>query len=225
MINTWEVLKHGERLISAIETPPSTRDLSFNHTTTPAFDMLFVQRPNGNYILIIYMRIKIIYINRRNQYWNFIDKDNFEKNFREKIDKKWGASNIKTLSGSAGRKTIALEFRFSFNKIGVFTHNHWTLNVVKLRKDEWAQSFVISSLRTGNFDTNDFEYLKKSAKTYQRGAVHEFGHMLGLNDEYDSGVFISDLKSIMNSGETIRQRHRAIYMPWLNKTLREKNIH
>lgn len=187
--------------------------------------MLFVQRPNGNYILIIYMRIKIIYINRRNQYWNFIDKDNFEKNFREKIDKKWGASNIKTLSGSAGRKTIALEFRFSFNKIGVFTHNHWTLNVVKLRKDEWAQSFVISSLRTGNFDTNDFEYVKKSAKTYQRGAVHEFGHMLGLNDEYDSGVFISDLKSIMNSGETIRRRHRAIYMPWLNKSLREKNIH
>lgn len=225
MINTWEILKHGERLISAIETPPTTIDLSFNHTATPAFDMLLVQRPNGNYILIIYMRIKIIYTDRVNQYWSFIDKDNFEKNFREKINKKWGASNIKTLSSLDSRKTISLAFRFSFNKNGFFIYNHWTLNVVKLRKGEWAQSFVTSSLRTGNFDINDFDYVKKSAKTSQRGAVHEFGHMLGLNDEYNSGVFISDLKSIMNSGETIRQRHRAIYMPWLNKTLREKNIH
>ncbi len=64
---------------------------------------------------------------------------------------------------------------------------------MKLRKDEWAQSFVTSSLRTGNFDTNDFDYVKKSASTYERSAVHEFGHMLGLNDEYNSGVYVSDL--------------------------------
>ena len=225
MINIWEILKHGERVISTIENPPTVRDLSFNQMVTPAFDMLFVQRPNGNYILIIYMRIKITYADRGNQYWNFIDKDNFEKNFRETINKKWGASNIRSLSSSRERKTISLEFRFSFNKLGIFTYNHWTLNVIKLRKDEWAQSFVTSSLRTGNFDTNDFDYVKKGHKIYQRGAVHEFGHMLGLNDEYSAGVYVSDLKSIMNLGETIRQRHQITYITWLNKTLREKNIH
>ncbi|RLJ73463.1 hypothetical protein [Pedobacter alluvionis] len=132
MVNTWEVLKHGERLIAAIETPPTVRDLSFNNRITPAFDMLFVQSPNGNYILIIYMRIKIIYTDRTNQYWTFIDKDTFEKNFR-----------------------------FSLNRAAIFTYNHWTLNVVKLRKGEWAQSYVTSSLRTGDFDNNDFDYVKK----------------------------------------------------------------
>jgi hypothetical protein len=225
MVNTWEVLKHGERLIAAIETPPTVRDLSFNNRITPAFDMLFVQSPNGNYILIIYMRIKITYTDRTNQYWTFIDKDTFEKNFREKVNKKWGSSNIKTLYNLSSRKTISLDFRFSLNRAAIFTYNHWTLNVVKLRKGEWAQSYVTSSLRTGDFDNNDFDYVKKSARTYQRGIIHEFGHMLGLDDEYNLGVHISDLESVMNSGETIRQRHRAVYILWLEKTLREKNIH
>ncbi|RLJ73464.1 hypothetical protein BCL90_3621 [Pedobacter alluvionis] len=49
--------------------------------------------------------------------------------------------------------------------------------------------------------------------------------MLGLDDEYNLGVHISDLESVMNSGETIRQRHRVVYILWLEKTLREKNIH
>lgn len=225
MINTWEVLKHGERLISSIENPPTARDLYFNNRITPAFDLLFVQNSNGNYNLIVYMRIKIIYINRTDQYWTFIDEDVFEKNFRQNINKKWGSSNIKTLSNTRSKKTISLDFRFSLNRNNTFSFNHWTINVVKLRKGEWAQSYVTRSLRSGNFDTNDFDFVKKSVKTHQRGIVHEFGHMLGLGDEYNSGVHVSDLDSIMNSGETIRQRHRAIYMQWLEKTLREKNIH
>ena len=57
----------------------------------------------------------------------------------------------------------------------------------------------------------------------QRGITHEFGHMLGLNDEYlVTSTFSKDYKSIMHSGETILKRHDTPYMQWLNKNLPEE---
>lgn len=48
--------------------------------------------------------------------------------------------------------------------------------------------------------------------------------MLGLDDEYKPGAFVNDFDSIMNVGEVIRLRHCSMFVPWMQKVLREKNI-
>jgi hypothetical protein len=58
--------------------------------------------------------------------------------------------------------------------------------------------------------------------------AHEFGHVLGLYDEYDGGFFenimfwhdnrfISDTPSIMNMGSALRPRHFQHYRDRLQK--------
>ncbi|WP_367867096.1 hypothetical protein [Pedobacter sp. WC2423] len=224
MINTWEILKYGERLISSMENPPSANDVAYNSRVTPSFDMLFVQNSSGNYVLIIYMRIRIIYSDSAEP-WKFIDKDLFEKDFKEKINRKWGLYGNETLYRLNSKKIISLDFRFSFSRQeSYFQNNHWTLSVKKFNKGIWNQSSITSSLRTGKLDSNDFDFVKKKKNKQQRGAVHEFGHMLGLDDEYKPGAFVNDFDSIMNVGEVVRLRHRSVFIQWMQKVLREKKI-
>jgi hypothetical protein len=66
----------------------------------------------------------------------------------------------------------------------------------------------------------------------QRAIVHEFGHMLGLNDEYDTNPdffdnlrhtpnrsWLSDTGSVMNAGERVRPRHYVPFATWLTQQL------
>ncbi|HND56561.1 MAG TPA: hypothetical protein PLV92_29285, partial [Pirellulaceae bacterium] len=57
------------------------------------------------------------------------------------------------------------------------------------------------------------------ASMKQRGTVHEFGHMLGLRDEYDTAkdnpYWTGDADSVMNKGEIVRARHYAPFAAWL----------
>jgi hypothetical protein len=59
----------------------------------------------------------------------------------------------------------------------------------------------------------------------QRGAVHEFGHMLGLDDEYTAGSpFAADRPAIMNAGEQLRPRYDDTLVGWLNRKLKSVRI-
>ncbi len=48
-------------------------------------------------------------------------------------------------------------------------------------------SYVAYKKGQVTLDSEDLVPVNKGAKTPQRGAVHEFGHMLGLDDEYIKG--------------------------------------
>lgn len=74
-------------------------------------------------------------------------------------------------------------------------------------------------------DSLDLKLIRKKGGKFQRGAVHEFGHMLGLSDEYfKSSKFSKDYKSVMNSGEKVYSRHDMPYMKWLNAKLVEHKV-
>ena len=60
----------------------------------------------------------------------------------------------------------------------------------------------------------------------QRAAAHEFGHMLGIKDEYNGVAgeqYKNDYNSIMNSGESLRNRHFSNIQSWINNCCDKKD--
>lgn len=131
----------------------------------------------------------------------------------------WGNRTLKTLKSG---KKVTIDFRFRTQVEG-WMMDHWEVTVTKVPK------FARSSVNpvTGNvaLDSLDLVMTPKSGNSFQRGVVHEFGHMLGLADEYHRGhPHAMDYRSVMNSGEHVLSRHDMPYMRWLEDTLKKLNI-
>jgi hypothetical protein len=92
----------------------------------------------------------------------------------------------------------------------------------------------VTQYRKGNASMNStaLEPVRRGGRMTQRAVVHEFGHMLGLNDEYDTQPgfidklvmtpnrnWLSDQDSIMNAGERVRPRHYVPFATWLTQQL------
>lgn len=209
------VLKPGEKLI-AFEKDVKAGPLAIND----AFDLYFVETQTGHYKLIVFMKIQFFFEEGNGGKWQAQEKTQFINQWKSSIKSMWGGRLLKTLKES--KKRISIEFRFE-TQIDGFMFDHWEITVEKVKS--FARSYV--NPRTGNvkLDSLDLKLTRKHANHSQKGADHEFGHMLGLEDEYlDGNPHNKDYRSIMNSGSTILLRHNAPYMKWLNNTLKEQGI-
>ncbi|MGH1339363.1 MAG: hypothetical protein ACRBFS_24805 [Aureispira sp.] len=112
---------------------------------------------------------------------------------------------------------------------------HFEANVTKIPKGEWKGSAVGYSHGTNQPDTlqatldsGDLEWADKGVEEKQKGAVHEYGHMIGLDDEYTvdgaiahaamvrsalGTVLIEETSNdIMSSGNTIEKQHYITFL-------------
>lgn len=103
-------------------------------------------------------------------------------------------------------------------------------------KDFQRQYNKVQRMKTDSKVVNYENILKQlnNLSTFQRGAAHEFGHMVGLRDEYPpSGKEVNfthkynehhkiDRTSVMNKGELVRDRHYAIFADWLTTEYKHK---
>ncbi len=184
-----------------------------------AFDLYLVKLKNSNYKLVVFMKVQFFFEDGNGGKWKLAEKISFVNNWKFAIQTKWGGRLIKTLKL---KKTVSIDFRFK-TQIGGWMLDHWEITVEKVKK------FAVSSVNpvTGNvsLDSLDLKLTRKKGGGWQRGVVHEFGHMLGLDDEYKkNSTHHKDYKSVMNGGETILKRHDTPYMKWLEKVLKEKGI-
>ena len=184
-----------------------------------AFDLYLVKTPTANYKLIVFMKLQFFFEDGNGGKWTDPQKTKFVKDWETAIKSKWGGRTLKTLKSG---KKVGIDFRFQ-TQIGGWMLDHWEITVEKVRK------FSVSSVNpvVGNvaLDSLDLKLTRKQGGNFQRGVVHEFGHMLGLDDEYHkSSSFHKDYKSVMNSGESILARHDMPYMKWLEKKLKEHGI-
>jgi hypothetical protein len=115
--------------------------------------------------------------------------------------------------------------------MSVTSHSHWNMNVTKV--DKFTTSSVCGCggpLWNGHstLDSLDFRGENKGGPNTQRGAVHEFGHMLGHRDEYPEAktnlAWTADKDAVMNAGEQIRKRHYAMFAAWLTAKYRDLAI-
>ncbi len=162
--------------------------------------------------------------------WTGAEKATFKQDFRNAVTAMWDDKHrLKTSSSAPFMKDVGVLFYiWTHESMSVFDHSHWNIDVVK------ADNMVVSTVGgsggsfatngSANLDSQDVNGVNKGGPTPQRGAVHEFGHMMGLRDEYGAGgvaednpSWLGDLGSVMNRGEGVRDRHYAFFAHWLTR--------
>jgi hypothetical protein len=180
-----------------------------------AFDLALYQLPDGHYELVVFMKLQFFFKHNHPHFWENHEEERFIQEWEQAIHEVWGNKVIHALPQGS---TVMLIFDFQIQKSG-WMYDHWEIVVTKIGTDEFKVSFVEPDWNNVHLDSEDFSYVGR-----QRGAIHEFGHMIGLPDEYHSSRHIVDPKSIMHSGEEIRDRHYGLFTDWIERTLAKTKI-
>lgn len=155
--------------------------------------------------------------------WTEGEKKRFASEFKDACYNVWNDKfRITTPSLDVAIKNVGVQFNIKTIIDSWDTSDHWELTVQKV--DGWSGSSVTIFTGNSTIDSLDVALARKPHGS-QRGAVHEFGHMLGYQDEYqaDDGSipgtahWVADHDSVMNNGETLRHRHYSLYAAWLTE--------
>jgi len=164
--------------------------------------------------------------------WTQADKTSFMGGMPKACAEVWNEKHRITTTSTVPAVTdvgVIFNVRVSEN-MSIFSHSHWNLTVSKA--SNWEESSVhgggggFAWNGEATFDSQDNTgYEKATGVTKQRDSVHELGHMLGYRDEYlstagavvDNPAWTTDLHSIMNRGETVRDRHYTMLANWITE--------
>lgn len=191
--------------------------------TNDSYDLYLLSRGNPvkEYVLVCFMNLQFFFSNKGGS-WTEFEKSLFVSRWQQNILSVWNRKLLRVISG----KQVALEFKFKTKIGGTWLYDHWEITVVKTQ--QFARSYVNTFWGNSRLDDLDFTATLKASdgkqQYYQRGAVHEFGHMLGLKDEYKNSIWIADQSSIMNSGEVVKGRHLKTFANWTDKQLLKLGI-
>ncbi|MEM9220846.1 MAG: hypothetical protein AAGB11_00380 [Pseudomonadota bacterium] len=150
--------------------------------------------------------------------WTTKEKSDFVTNWKQSVLSRWRAKRVANHNGVH----ISIDFDFEIKTDTAFPGSHWQLLVQKLPKGIKSEtSFVWRNQLPGKFDvlldSRDNELKTKIGDGKQTGAAHEFGHMIGLPDEYVKAApkkHKADKHSIMNTGSKPRNRHYLSVIDW-----------
>jgi len=195
-----------------------------------AYDLTLLKKPDGNYELQLFMKIQFFFKDDGISRWNKLQQQAFITNWESIIRNSWDNIVIRVLSAG---ETVALKLKFQI-QIDGFMLDHWEITVKKVPPGSTFRSYVDTYRGNVMLTENDnnivIRHVAKKGNYRQTTSVHEFGHMLGLDDEYgplfggDKGAHNNDFGSLMNVGSNIRNRHKSSLINWLNDVLSENKI-
>jgi hypothetical protein len=192
------------------------------------YDLYLVDIGDNEVQLIIFMKLLFTFVDGTDGAgkavkWTEQEKKNFVVKWRSDVATAWTSKRYRKY------KDIYISIHVSFDaRIGnSFSKSHWQILVEKLPSGSTGKTSFVWRDQIGKkydvqLDSQDNEKKTGLADGTQTGSIHEFGHMLGLGDEYTasaSAAVKKDKKSIMNSGSTIRPRHYASLLEWAQKKL------
>lgn len=208
---------------NAVATPvPTERTLVASEDSVQAggvrdaYDMQLYQEADGSYTLELNMKVGMDFVEGpQGQQWTPDAQEQFKKDFVEVIEGSWSGHEFTSDTG----QTIKLDVNLDIVDSATDNTANWNVDIVKINDGEFNQSYVIPSQNTGVFDSGDVKPVEKGATDPQYAAAHEFGHMIGLPDEYNGRggpEAQKDTNSIMHTGMDVRERHLDIVEGWVN---------
>lgn len=190
-----------------------------------AYDLRLYREPDGRVTLEMDMTIEFSFENGAGGLdWTPEEKQAFMDDYVRQVEASWSGRTFTTDEGQQVTLEVNLTVREEAGGLlgGVRDFfdgsEHYNINVLRIPEG----GFHRSSVGPGNvshLDSEDNTPVNKGADTPQVGTVHEFGHMIGLPDEYaeadPGGAHNDDTNSIMNSGMQVRERHLDIVETWV----------
>lgn len=192
------------------------------------YDLYLVDIGDNEVQLIIFMKILFTFVDGKDSAgaavkWDGAETRKFVATWRGDVATAWTSKRYRRY------KNIYISIHVSFDiRIGTsFPGSHWQIMVEKLPSGSTGKTSFVWRDQMGQkydvqLDSLDNEKKTGLADGTQTGSIHEFGHMLGLGDEYTSDAAKAvqkDKKSIMNSGSTVRPRHYTSLLQWAEKKI------
>lgn len=208
----------GDRLVS--------RQEGFESGRNGNFDIALIERAAGHYDLEIFMKIQFYFIDgdeddsnwaTATEYeWSADERKKFMVTWYSNIKAAWSKRKIAVLSN---KKPMSVCLQFYLQEAG-WMWDHFEIDVIKIpAAGKHATSYVDRSVFSADVVLDSKDFVAKASG--QKAAIHEFGHMLGLPDEYkSSSAHFSDKTSIMNSGTTVKARHFNHLVTWAEKQIK-----
>lgn len=207
-----------DRTLVASQDAVDTSDLDIQD----AYDVRLYREAGGDYTAEIYMKLDFNFIEGADAggqplTWSDEDKQAFIAEYEQAIENVWDGQVVRTLDdGSEVRLDVNLDSRDAL----LVTGENWSVNVTRIEEGAFGRSSVSPGGKSANLDSEDVVLTPKGGGNEQTGAAHEFGHMIGLLDEYLAGSpHIEDSDSIMHGGQTVEPRHLATINEWVENNL------
>lgn len=225
---------------------------NFHPSTGPGiFDVGFVPEPGQVGVLTISLRVQFDFVAAMNP-GDYPGADPADLDWADDAEKQAYAAEClqainSTWSGAMQFK-VGKDFwhqvraRVQVSVVESSDNPHYTITVQKIPPGEWAGSSAraageSSNHGTAEFDSEDVNPADKGGGNSQRAAVHEFGHMIGLGDEYAgkdtprhsasfqaSGgeeIATGDDDRIMSGGESILAEHYITFLEGIREATGE----
>lgn len=195
-----------------------------------AFDLSLIKLSQGGYELRLFMKLQFFFKDSGVNRWKDREKNKFISSWEQRVRKIWDGHVLKVLSGN---NLIKLKLDFQM-QIGGIMFDHWEITVKKVPAGTVFRSFVRPGMKDVTLTESDngitIRKVRKAGSFKQITSAHEFGHMIGLDDEYgplfggDPGKHNNDFSSVMNIGSKVRQRHTSQLRQWLETTVKKHGI-
>lgn len=187
-----------------------------------AYDLGLYKTKAGEYVLKVHMNLQFFFVDNGSQTWTAADKTSFVSKWKSTIKGAWDGHVVTTLKSG---KKVTVEFNFTTKTGGWWAADHWEISVTKLKAGGFRRSSVDRLTGNVQLDSEDLKPVKKAgapAGTKQVPAIHEFGHMLGLEHSYHakSHKHHGDTGSVMNVGNKVRTRHFLPMKTWIDMKLK-----
>ncbi len=175
-------------------------------------------------VLVVRMVLQFQFDDSDDASWTAGEKTSFARDFVNSVEAVWSEKfRITTTHTTPNRnlRDVGVRFEFPYFIDGWHTSDDFELSVRRIPSGDFNVSSCAYSLGNTYLDSEDAVGANKGASMTQRGTVHEFGHMLGLRDEYSEANanphHTGDRDSVMNGGEVLRERHYAPFADWITE--------
>jgi hypothetical protein len=129
------------------------------------------------------------------------------------------------LVGNLARVVISVEPN---DDMHIMEHKLWRIDVFKAKAPKKGVYVERAIYTDGQWEKDGLQKAIPFGGTAPRETVvHEFGHLLGLADEYplsDKGIkfYLNDTKSLMHLGDEVKPRHYVFFADWISRSLSRK---
>jgi hypothetical protein len=150
--------------------------------------------------------------------WSASEQADFKNGIKTKCESAWSDKfKIRAMFCSDDLPTTA-SVAITVRTDGSYASSHWSVTARKVASP--VQNYVRDNNDVRFESTGLTPAVPYGGSKPRISLVHEFGHLLGLRDEYpgsDRGTdkYTGDADSMMNLGSEIRARHYVFFADWL----------